>query len=152
MTRPTHTSAPPSEPVWDVTFTRAANAVRPAVGACMRELARRFHALSLATEQQARQTPRGMSAFLCVVGQRGLLCIVEITLVDGMAVGQGPRATLDVRLLDACGDVVAESLANGLKQGPGLENLTGQLLPAETLSQAATAIYVSALGHFELLQ
>ena len=152
MAQPHHTSAPPSEPVWDVTFTRVSNAVGPTVNSFLLELVRLFRAVGLGTEQQGGQTPRGTSAFLSVVGSRGLLCIVDITLIDGMAVGQGPRTSLDIRLLDACGEIIVGNIANGLRDWAAPEDLTGRAVQSETLSRAATSVYVSALGHFELLR
>jgi hypothetical protein len=145
MAPPQTIPAAPGEPAWDITFTRWTQAMLPRVAACVRELARRFHAIGLDSEMQVLQTPRGLSTFLAVVGQRGLICIADMTLVDGMAVGQGPSGALDVRLLDACGDVVASGLATG---GPG-QAASGQ---APALERAGTAVYVAALAHFDVLR
>ena len=101
------------------------------------------------------QTPRGLSTFLALIGQRGLVCIVDLTLVDGMAIGLGPRASLDIRLLDACGDVVAGGLASGvsgLASGETCETSAAATLSAESLDRAATAVYVAALAQFDLLR
>ena len=152
MVQPPHIPAPPGEPAWDIAFTRLTRALRPQLDACVLELTRQFQAIGLGCDSQVRQTPRGLSTFLPVVGQRGLLCIVDITLIDGMAVDQGPRAELDIRLLDACGDVVAEGLAHGLQGCASLESPTPRLAGPEDLARAATAVYVSALGHFDLMQ
>ncbi len=142
----------PGVPAWDIVFTRLAQAMGPPVEACAHGLARRFQAIGLGSDTQVRQTPRGLSVFLALVGERGLICIVDITLVDGMAVHQGPCAALDIRLLDACGDVVAERLADGMPGRTGLETATAQALISDNLDRAATAIYVAALAHFELLR
>ncbi len=151
MAQPHPAFAPPGEPAWDITFTRLANAVRPGVEACVQALARQLHVMGVGSDQQVRQTPRGASVFLSVVGRRGLLCIVDFTLIDGMAVGQGHRAMLDIRLLDACGDVIAEDLAHGLtcRAEPG--GAIAPPIPAWALSQAATTVFVSVLGHFDLM-
>jgi hypothetical protein len=154
----------PGHPGWDITFTRLTLAARPRVEACVLDLVRRFQALGLGSHLQVRQTPRGLSTFLALVGRRGLVCIVDLTLVDGMAVGLGPCAALDIRLLDGCGDVVAELVSEGVSEGvagglasnargPALDAAwAAQALPADRLARAATAVYVATLGHFDLLR
>ena len=134
MARPHALPTPPREPAWDIAFTRLVQALRPQVETCTGDLARRFQALGVRSEVEVRPTPRGLSTFLALLGQRGLIGLVDLTLVDGMTVGQGPHALLDIRLLDACGDVVAEALAAG------------------HLDRAANVVYVAALAHFELLR
>ena len=144
--------APPGEPSWDIAFTRLTRDVLPRVEACALDLARRFQAIGLGSDTHVRQTPRGLSTFLALVGQRGLICIIDMTLVDGMAVGQGPCAALDIRLLDACGDVVADGLASGVQGRTALETSSAQALTSTNLDRAATAVYVATLGHFDLLR
>ncbi|MEO8299935.1 MAG: hypothetical protein ABI574_19255 [Burkholderiales bacterium] len=152
MAQPHPAPALPRATAWDITFTRLAQAMLPQVEAFALDLARRFQALGLGVEREGRQTPRGLSTFLAIVGERGLICIVDLTLVDGMATCQGPCAALDIRLLDACGDVVAEGLAHGMPVRNAGENLAAQALMSDKLGRAATAIYVATLGHFELLR
>jgi hypothetical protein len=152
MNHPKNARLPPGEHAWDITFTRIAFSVLPQVEACMFSLARRFCAMGLTSDTQVRQTPRGQSVFLSLIGRYGLAGIVDCTLVDGMAVGQGPAATLDTRLLDACGDVVAIGLTNSVRirhlQTP--PPAQGHVL--ENLDRAATGIYVEALAQFNLLR
>jgi len=152
MVQPHSIPTPPSEPAWDITFTRLAQALQPRVEACAHDLARRFQAIGLGSDTQVRQTPRGLSTFLALVGQRGLICIVDMTLVDGMAVSQAPCAALDIRLLDACGDVVADGLASGVQGRTSIKTSSARLLMSENLDRAATAVYIATLGHFDLLQ
>ena len=142
--------APPYKPAWDIAFTRLTHAARPWIEACALDLARRFRAIGLRSDTQVRQTPRGLSTFLVLVGQRGLICIVDMTLVDGMAVGQGPCAALDIRLLDACGDVVADGLASGEQGRTFQEASAAQAFISENMDRAATVVYVAILGHFDL--
>ena len=161
MSLPRAIPTPPSEPAWDIAFTRLARAVQPRIEACRLDLARRFQAIGLGSDTTFTQTPRGLSIFLALVGQRGLICIVDLTLVDGMAVGQGPRAALDIRLLDACGDVVVEGLAS-IVLGPACgethesrearETAAAEMLSPENLDRAATAVYVATLAQFDLLR
>lgn len=152
MSQSTAIPAPPGEPGWDITVTRLMQAMRPRVEACALDLVRRFQALGLGSETQVRQTPRGLSTFLALVGKRGLICIVDMTLVDGMAIGRGPCAALDIRLLDACGDVVAGDLAIGV-QGRSLHATSAaEAWQTDHMERAATAVYVAALVHFELLK
>jgi hypothetical protein len=143
MPQPNAIPAPPSEPAWDVTITRLTRTMGPRVEACAQGLARRFQAIGLGSDTQVRQTPRGQSTFLALVGQRGLICIVDMTLVDGMAVGRGPCVALDIRLLDACGDVLDRAHS---------ETLAVDALCPENLDRAATAVYVATLAQFDLLQ
>ena len=142
---------PPSPPAWDITVTRLTRAVRPQVEACAQGLACRFHAIGLGSDTQVRQTPRGLSTFLALVGQRGLICIIDMTLVDGMAVGQGPCAALHIRLLDACGDVAVDGLASGVLGRAHHETSAAEALSPENLDRAATAVYVATLAQFDLL-
>lgn len=143
MSQPNAIPAPPSQPAWDITVTRLTRALRPQVEVCAQGLARRFHAIGLATDMQVRQSPRGLSIFLALVGQRGLICIVDMTLVDGMVVSQEPCVALDIRLLDACGDVLGRALS---------ETLAVDALSPENLDCAATAVYVATLAQFDLLR
>ena len=151
MNPPNFTPAAPGEPAWDLTFTRLTQAISPQIEACVRSLERRFRAIGLSSENQVRQTPRGLSTFLALVGQRGLICIVDMTLIDGMAMGEGQWVALDIRLLDACGDVAAEGLGKGVQGRTFQDASAAQALLKETMDQTATAIYVAALGHFCLL-
>ena len=142
----------PDEPFWDITFTRLTSALRPCFDAFVVDLARRFQKIGLRSDVQVRHTPRGVSTFLSLVGQRGLICIVDITLVDGMATGQGPSTLVKIRLLDACGDVVADSLASG-PQCCSLQDTSAiAALTTAHLDRTATAVYVATLAQFDLLQ
>jgi len=136
--------ARPPESGWDIAFTRMSQELAPHIGAWVSELTLRFKAFGLTTETQVRQTPRGLSTFLAVVGRQGLLLIVDITLIDGMTVGRQPGASLDVRLLDACGDIVA------LRAAPPFQTASEQVIAATGLEQSLTAVYVMAMGHFDL--
>jgi hypothetical protein len=151
MDSPQPHTAPPGQAGWDIRFTRLARAMQPQIDAFAQGLGRRFQALGQGIDIQVRQTPRGMSTFVALVGQRGLVCIIEVTWVDGMAIGQGPCATLDIRLLDACGEVVADGLAGGLQDASFDKTSVAAALSPEHLHRAATALYVATLGHFDLL-
>ena len=99
----------PGERDWDIGFTRIWRDIQPQLEACLLDLKRRFQSFGpncADFEMQTRQTPRGQSMFLSVVGRRGLLFIVDITLIDGVKVAACPGAAVHVRLLDACGDTV----------------------------------------------
>ncbi len=152
MAQPHPLPTPPVQPAWDIAYTRMTQCVRPRLEACALDLARRFLAIGLGSDTQVRQTPRGLSTFLAIVGPIGLICIVDMTLVDGMAVGRGPCAMLDIRVLDACGDVVAHGLAHGDVGRPFRETTTADALKSQDLDRAATAVYVTTLGHFDLLR
>jgi len=152
MTQPHDTPAPPGLPAWDISYTRMARAVIPLAEACTHHLARRFHALGLTSSIQLRPMPRGLSTFLALVGQRGLVCFVDITLVDGMAVGHGPCAWLEMQLLDACGDVVSTHLSSDTAGHRFDPASMAQAHIADSLDRAATGVYVATLAHFDLLQ
>jgi hypothetical protein len=148
----TNPTQPCAMPPWDISFTRLALAMRPWFEACTFVLERRLQTIGLGIDTQVRQTPRGLSTYLSLLGERGLICIVDMTLVDGMAVNHGPCAALEIRLLDACGDVVVDGLADGLPGSTGLESSTALALMSGNPERAATAVYVAALGHFDLLR
>jgi len=152
MTQPLHTPEPPKGPAWDITFTRLMRTVSPQIASCALHLAHRFQAIGLVSDTQIRHTPRGLSTLMAIVSQRGLSCIIDITLVDGMAVGLGPCASLDIRLLDACGEVVADGLLHGFQARSFDQTSASQVHIDEKLEQAATAAYVMALAHFDLLR
>jgi hypothetical protein len=147
-----HPTELPHEPNWDVTFTRLAQLAQPLIKILGLDLARRFNSLGLSSNWQVRPTPRGVSHFLALVGQRALICIVDMTLVDGMTVGEGHRAKLDIRLLDACGEVVAGGLGSELQARSFHDGLSAQAVISGNLKQTAATVYVAALGHFELLR
>jgi hypothetical protein len=74
-----HSVPPPGFPAatgWDVEFTRIAREVQGRVRMLVQVLTARFVAAGLDCDVQTRQTPRGLSTFLALVGQRGLLCMV----------------------------------------------------------------------------
>ena len=133
---------------WDIEFTRLAREVQGRVRALVQDLTQRFHAVGLGCDVQVRQTPRGLSTFLSLVGQRGLLCIVDLTLVDGMAVANEPGAALDIRLLDACGDLAA-TCSPHLQGGASIcQAKSDDILATEQVGPRATGIYLLAMGHF----
>jgi hypothetical protein len=147
-----HSPSPPGGPAWDITFTRIARAVQPQIQASAGRLAQLFRKLGCASDLQIRQTPRGQSVFLSLIGWLGLTGIVDFTLVDGMAVGTGPCALLDARLLDACGDVVAVGLASGVRLQMTHDNTMAPTCVLDGLGQLETAVYVAALAQFNLLR
>jgi len=117
----------------------------------MQGLARRFQAMGLGCDTTVAQTPRGVSVFLALLGPRGLIGIVDMTLVDGQALGKVPSAALDLRLLDACGDVVAPDLA---RHAPArvfhdASGAVNAITPAH-LAPMLTAVYLTALALFDL--
>jgi len=146
------TPAPSGAPTWDITFTRLTHALRPKVKACTVDLARRFKAVGLHSDTQVRQMPRGLSTLLALVGERGLVCIIDITLLDGMALGHGPCTGLEIRLLDACGDVVTGGMPSDLEGRAFHEASAAVAFISDSLDQAATGVYVEALAHFGLLR
>ena len=152
MSRADAIPTPPGPPAWGIIVTRLTRAARPQVEAFALDLAHRFQAIGLGSDTQVRQTPRGLSTFLALVGQRGLICIIDMTLVDGMAVGHGPCAALDIRLLDACGDVAADGLASGVLGRACHETSAAEALSPENLDRAATAVYVATLAQFDLMR
>src|SRR5471032_3253295 len=107
MANPVPFPGAPAASGWDMAFTRLSSAVQERVLALVQELTPRLWAAGFGCDVQVRQSPRGVSTFLAVVGQRGLSFIVDMTLVDGMSVASQPGARLDIRLLDACGDPAA---------------------------------------------
>jgi hypothetical protein len=151
MKKPATQLTAPREHGWDIAFTRLSLQVMPQVETCLRELAQHFHGIGLSCDRQVRQTPRGLSAFLAVVGRRGLLFIVDITLIDGMAVDSQAGAALHIRLLDACGDTVAHCSSQPVAGAPQFESTPEGVLAAAGLRQAVTSIYVTAIAHFDLV-
>ena len=134
---------------WDITFTRLSLAVQERVFALVQDLTSRLHAAGLACDVQVRPTPKGVSTFLAVVGQRGLIFIVDITLVDGMTVGRQPGARLDIRLLDACGDVATTCSACSSDGASAFQTLPDRIVAWTQVGLRATAVYVLAMGHFD---
>jgi len=150
MATPHLIPAAPSQPAWEITITRLTQALQPRLEACAQALLRRFQGIGLRGDLQVRQTPRGQSTFLALVGQRGLIGIVDISLLDGMALGQEPYVTLDVRLLDACGDVVMAGLAQRESLHSAAELANSDAFSPESLDRAVTAIFVASLAQFDL--
>jgi hypothetical protein len=140
----------PLVPGWDIAFTRICQEVLQSVEACVQELSRRFQASGLDCDAQARHTARGLSTFLAVVGRRGLLFIVDITLIDGMMVAGIAGAALDICLLDACGDAVSQCSRPPFA-APAFHATASQVVAAADLVRAATSVFVMAMGHFDLV-
>ena len=116
----------------------------------MQELTHRFQAYGLLCDVQMRHTPRGLSTFLSVVGQRGLLFIVDVTLIDGMEVAGCPGAALDVRMLDARGETVAHCAAIRQPGSPAYGARSGEILAAADLGRCVNTMFAIAVGHFDL--
>ena len=135
---------------WDVEFTRLAREVQVGIRALARELAGRFQAAGLGCDVQVRQTPRGLSTFLALVGQRGLLCMVDMTLIDGMAVAREAGAALDIRLLDACGDSAARCSPHSTGGATGWQATSEGILAMSQVGHRATAIHLLVMGVFGL--
>ena len=133
---------------WDMAFTRLSTAVHERVKALVQDLTSRLQAAGLGCDVQVRQTPRGVSTLLAVVGQRGLIFIVDITLVDGMSVGRQPGARLDIRLLDACGDVAATWPSDGAS---AFQTVPDRILAWTRVGPCSTAVHVLAMAHFGLV-
>jgi hypothetical protein len=151
VSTPNANRAGPEEISWDVAFTMLSREVAATVSACASALARRLEAGPLTCDIQTRQTPRGLSTFLSVIGPRGLVCIVDFTLVDGMAVSRHPGAALDVRLLDARGDVEASCSPVRASGARGFHNTGESIIAAAGLGLSVTSIHLIAMGHFDLV-
>jgi hypothetical protein len=151
MGKPSPQSALPGDTGWDIAFTRISRDVTPRVDACVRELTTRFLAVGLHCDLQSRHTPRGLSRFLSAVGRRGLLFIVDITLIDGMAVSGVRGAALDVRLLDACGDTVSHCSSRAESGAPVYRTDADGVMAASRLARSAISAFVMAMGHFDLV-
>ncbi len=93
---------------WDIQFTRLSLEVFEMARYCLQDLTLLLSNLGLQSEVLTRQTPRGVSTYVSVIGQRGLLCIFDFTIIDGMRTARQAGAALEVRLLDAEGDVASE--------------------------------------------
>jgi hypothetical protein len=141
----------PGAPGWDIAFTRISRQVMPAVDAWVQHLVGRFRSIGLHCDVQSRHTPRGESTFLAAVGQRGLLFVVDITLIDGVAVERVFGAVLDVRLLDAEGDTVMHCSTSPDDQAPSYFDGAAALLAATDLPRCGTSLFVAALAHFGLV-
>jgi hypothetical protein len=144
-------SARPGDHGWDIAFTRMSLQVAPLVEACVQGLMLRFQAIGLRCDLQSRHTPRGLSTFLAAVGPRGLLFIVDITMIDGMAVAERRGAALDVRLLDACGDTVAHCAVAAATEAQAYGDCAEEVIAAAGLARVATAVFVMAIAHFDLV-
>ena len=142
---------PENEPTWDISYTRMAQVLLPQIEIFTQSLARQFQAFGIITDTQVRPTPRGLSTFLSLIGERSLICIIEFTVIDGMAVGHKLRASVDIRLLDACGDLVGDGLCTSADEysSSELPSIKGRI--SESLKQAATTVYVTTLAQFDLL-
>ena len=150
MDKPAPPYPVPRDRDWDIAFTRLSRDVLPQVEAGVQRLSRRFEALGLLCDVQMRHTPRGLSTFLAVIGQRGLLLIVDVTLIDGMVVARCPGAALDVRMMDALGDVALQCRAATAPGAPAYSARSEEILAAADLARCATTIFVAAMSYFEL--
>jgi hypothetical protein len=140
----------PAASSWDIEFTRVAGEVQARLRLLVRDLAARFLASGLACDVQTRQTPRGLSTFVALVGPRGLLCLVDLTLVDGMAIARERGAALDIRLLDACGDAAATCSSHLVAGAPTWQATSDGILAIERVAACATAIHLLVMGVFGL--
>lgn len=145
MVKPVPDLAAPSPYGWDIAFTKIHRALQPHVDAGMLDLMRRFQAVGLLGELQMRQTPRGQSTFLSLSDRRGLLFIVDVTLVNGLVVARQQGARLDIRLLDGNGDVLAAGLV-GDETDKAIYHLGAeQVIDAADLARAIPSVYLLAI-------
>jgi len=124
--------------------------VRVRVRVLVQDVTARFVAAGLDCDVQARQTRRGLSTFLAPVGQRGLLCMVDMTLIDGMAIARERGAALDIRLLDACGDSAARCSPHLGDGAPAYRATSDGILSIDPVAACATAIRLRVMGMFGL--
>lgn len=150
MGNPVPLPGAPAASGWDIEFTRLAREVQGRVQTLVQDLTGRFQAAGLLCEVQVRQTPRGLTTFLALVGQRGLLCIVDITLIDGMAVARQPGAVMDIRLLDACGESAAKYSLHLANAAVRYQATSDGILAMHQVGPCATAIQLLVMGVFGL--
>lgn len=150
MGNPAPKTPHPGDRGWEIAFTRLSREVLPHVEAGVQGLTRRFQARGLLCGVQKQHTPRGLSTFLSVVGQRGLLFIVDFTLIDGLLLAGCPGAALEVRMLDACGETLAQCAATPVTGAPIYSACAAEILAAADLPRCATTMFVMALGRFDL--
>ena len=136
---------------WDIAFTRISQEALPEVDACLREMTLRFLAVGLTCDEHVRQTPRGLSTFLAVAGGRGLLLIVDVTLIDGMAVARHRGAALNMRLLDACGEVVSDCTPATEPGAPIYRSSAHEVIAAADLARCTNTMFVTAAARFDLV-
>lgn len=140
----------PAHPHWDQAFTRLSRRFLEQVEMCIEVLASGFKAAGLWGDLQVRQTPRGISAFFAVAGDRGLLFILDFTLVDGMAVARHPGAAADVRLLDASGDVLARCPPTHPGARCAYHGSFEQLIAADGECLKVGTVYAMASTYFDV--
>jgi hypothetical protein len=150
MGHPVPSPGSPDAVGWDIEFTRIAREVQGRIRVLVQDLTARFLAAGLDCDVQTRQTPRGLSTFLALVGQRGLLCMVDVTLIDGMTIARERGATLDIRLLDACGDSAATCSPHLADGAPAYQATSDGILAIEQVAACATAIQLLVIGVFGL--
>lgn len=141
----------PAASGWDIEFTRLSGKVLRRVQKLVQELAARFGAAGLECDVRVRQTPRGLSTYLAVVGQRGLLFIVDMTLIDGLAVARLRGACLDIRLLDGCGDPAVHCSPHSLDDVSAFRTTLDEIMAEDQIGPCATTICLLAMGHFGLI-
>lgn len=107
--------------------------------------------MGLTCDRQVKPTRRGLTTFLAAVGQRGLLFMVEISLLVVVQPAGQRDVMVDATLLDACGDVVAPCIT-AHRMVPGCRQACCEHILADTdLTRAMTSIYVLAMAHFDLV-
>ena len=151
MTPPKETRGAPRKFELSLAETTVVGAATPLIDSHLQHLSRRFQSLGLTCDTQVKQTPRGLSTFLAVMGQRGLLFLVDVTLADGRLASGRPGAAIDVWLLDACGEVIAPCTPTPAIGAARYQTLDELLANQAKLSRSMTSVYVLALAHFGLL-
>lgn len=151
MTPSKQTPGAPRRFDWSLTEASMLRGATRLIDSHLEQLSRRFLALGLTCDTQVKQTPRGLSTFLAVMGRRGLLFLVDVTLADGaLAFGQ-PGAAIDVWLLDACGDVITPCTPAPAPGVARYQTITELLANQANLARTMISVYVLALAHFGLL-
>lgn len=140
----------PAQPHWDMVFTRLSRRFLDQVEICVEVLAPCLRAAGLWGDLQVRQTPRGISAFFAVAGDRGLLFIVDFTLADGMIVARYPGASADVRLLNARGDVLAHCPPRQPGERRAYHATFEQVVAADGECLEAGSVYAMASTYFDI--
>ena len=150
MGKPIDNLCCPAQPHWDMAFTRLSRRFLDQVEICVVDLTAGFRTAGLWGDLQVRQTPRGISAFFAVAGDRGLLFILDFTLVDGMAVARHPGAAADVRLLDASGDVLAHCPSTHPGARRAHHASIEQVIAADGECLKAGAVYAMVNTYFDI--
>ncbi len=139
-------------PGWDIEVTRMVAALVPRFSRHFDELGRLLTVTGMTLRPEYGLSLAGYEANLNLVGRHGLLCRLQLSVVDGMAIGTERGVGLDILLLDAKNRLVAFCTPPRPRDRNGFCTDLADLLGRNALALRTEYLYACIVENYDLLR